>query len=66
MKQGPSTSSAGDTKREPISHGVNPGGAAQLGTMVIKNPVPLYLGRGIEAPKTATTIHHSGSQGKHK
>jgi hypothetical protein len=55
-------------KREPISHAVNPGVVSQIGVHEAhtRPPQPLYAGRGIEAPKAATTIHHSGSQGKHR
>lgn len=67
MKQGSGNSRTGDTKREPISRAVNPGGAAQLGTAVISNPTPLYAGRGYTAPAPAKVDSHpAGSQGKHK
>jgi hypothetical protein len=67
MKQGPSTSRAGDQKREPISHGVNPCAVAEIGIQqVYTRSEPLYEGRGIEAPMAGTTTHRSGSQGKHK
>lgn len=67
MKQGSGSSSVGDTKREPISHAVDPGGVSQIGNAVARNPSPLYAGRGFTAPApTACTTHQSGSQGKHK
>lgn len=54
------------TKREPIAHAIDPGGAAQIGTMVAKNPTPLNDGRGFMSPEPkAVTTHHCGSQGKH-
>jgi hypothetical protein len=66
MKQGTGQSSDSGRKQEPVSHAINPGGAAQLGVAVIKNPTPLDAGRGFTAPKpVAETIHHCGSQGKH-
>ena len=57
------------TKREPIPHAVDPGGADQLGQKVgtVRAVEPLYEGRGFKAPEPAgRTIHHSGSQGHHK
>lgn len=54
-------------KVEPVSQAVNPGGAAQLGTMVAMNPTPLFGGRGFSAPTAvATATHEAGSQGEHK
>jgi len=67
MKQGTGHSSDSAQKREPIPHAINPGGAAQLGIAVIKNPTPLDAGRGYSAPQpVATTNHPCGSQGKHR
>ncbi len=67
MKQGSGHSTDSAQKREPIPHAINPGGAAQLGVAVVKNPTPLEAGRGFSAPApVATTIHQSGSQGTHK
>ena len=66
MKQGSGHSSDSGQKREPIPHAIAPGGAAQLGTAVVKNPTPLGAGRGFAAPQpVATTVHECGSQGKH-
>lgn len=68
MKQGQAQSSgSGSTKREPIAHAVNPAAVSEMGTQVIRSTsLPLYEGRGLEAPIQSTTIHQSGSQGKHK
>lgn len=67
MKQGSGNSSRGDTKREPISHAINPGGVSELGNAVAKNPSPMSAGRGFTAPApVATTTHECGSQGKHR
>lgn len=58
-----------ERKREPISHAVNPGGAAQIGIAQANRMavIPLYAGHGYEAPVGGgTTIHENGSQGKHK
>jgi hypothetical protein len=72
MTQGRATTSKmGSTKTEPISHAVPPAYPAGLGVMkgnhgdcgtinLVK--VPMYEGRGLEAPKTTTTIHRKGSQ----
>lgn len=69
MKQGRATTSiVGSTKQEPISHAVNPAGAAQIGLAEGRMAAiaPLYEGRGLQAPHSANTTHPCGSQGKHK
>ena len=67
MKQGQGTSKSGDQKREPIAHKVNVTAVAELGIHQVRGTsVPLYAGRGLEAPMQGTTNHPSGSQGKHK
>lgn len=71
MKQGQATHSGmGSTKTEPVSKAVNPGAVADIGNQQRyakgNGPIPLYEGRGLQAPMAASTIHHSGSQGKHK
>lgn len=68
-KQGQASSSGmGSTKREPIAHAVHPAGVANLGTVQVygSTSIPIYAGRGLEAPMVGTDIHESGSQGKHK
>lgn len=72
MKQGQAqTSRMGSTKVEPKSHAVSPAYAAGLGVMkgnhadcgtVNVTKVPMYEGRGLEAPMVSTTIHRKGSQ----
>lgn len=67
MKQGQASSShTGSTKVEPVSTKVNPGGVSEIGAHVAMNPSPVFEGRGVRAPMAGTTIHHTGSQGKHK
>lgn len=67
MKQGQGTTSASGQKREPISHAVSPAAASEIGVQQVRTTsLPLYEGRGLEAPMQGTTIHHTGSQGKHK
>ncbi len=68
MKQGQASSSgAGSQKREPIPHKVNVAAVADMGNQVIRHTaVPMYEGRGLEAPHAGTTIHNTGSQGKHR
>lgn len=67
MKQGTAThSGSGATKVEPKSNAVSPGYTDQLGQSVQFKKVPMYEGRGLEAPMKGTEIHHCGSQGKHK
>jgi hypothetical protein len=76
MKQGRAThSGSGSTKSETISHGVPPaypaglglakGNHADRGTFTMQK-IPMYEGRGLEAPMVGVTTHQSGSQGKHK
>ncbi len=66
MKQGPSSSRAGDQKREPIPHKVTPSTAANIGLVGNGSSQQLYAGRGYEAPGTGNQTYHCGSQGKHK
>lgn len=68
MKQGQAQSSKmGSTKVEPIPHAVNVAAVAEEGIQVLRHTsLPLYEGRGLEAPMVGTTIHHCGSQGRHK
>lgn len=69
MKQGPSTSKAGDQKREPIAHAVNVSTVAEMGAHQVHcdgTSKPLYSGRGYEAPMVGTDYHPHGSQGKHR
>lgn len=68
MKQGQaSTSSMGSTKREPIAHAVSPAAVSEIGIHQVRGTsLPLYEGRGLEAPMVGTTVHECGSQGKHK
>lgn len=56
---------AGQPKREPIAHAVDPGAVSQLGTQTGRPKEDIYQGRGYEAPKNTSTIHDCGSQGKH-
>lgn len=68
MKQGQATTSRmGSTKVEPQSKAVNLEYVAECGIHQVRaTSVPMYEGRGLEAPMVGTEIHHSGSQGKHK
>lgn len=75
MKQGmASISGPADRKMEPMSRGVNPGGAGNLGLAQGDHAdgrdftpciTPLYAGRGYQAPAIASTTHKCGSQGKY-
>jgi len=66
-KQGTAKDFDGSRKREPIIQVINPGGAAQMGVMVVTNPTPLKDGRAFMAPEPESeTIHDCGTQGKHK
>lgn len=55
-------------KREPIAHAVSVVKVADIGIQHhhTVDSRPLYEGRGLEAPMQGSTIHHCGSQGKHK
>lgn len=67
MKQGTGNSTNSAQKREPIAHAVSPAAVSEIGLQVVRSTsLPLYEGRGLEAPMQGTTIHHCGSQGKHK
>lgn len=67
MKEGTGRTTSTAHKTEPIAHAVNPAAVSEIGIHSIRaNSLPLYEGRGLEAPMQGTTIHHTGSQGKHK
>jgi hypothetical protein len=67
MKQGRAqTSIVGSTKVEPKSQGVNPACVAEIGIQTVRTTsIPMYEGRGLEAPMVSETTHKCGSQGKH-
>jgi hypothetical protein len=66
MKQGTGKSVMGGQKVEPKSQGINPEYAAEIGRQTVHTrPVPMYDGRGIEAPKATSSTHKCGSQGRH-
>lgn len=67
MKQGRATTSfVGSTKTEPVSHAVNPAAVSEIGIHEVRHTsLPLYEGRGLQAPMVSETTHKSGSQGKH-
>ncbi len=77
-QQGKAThSSGGSTKVEPSAKVVPPAFAGRMGMQhgnhasdhgTINNlqKVPMYAGRGLEAPMAGSKIHKSGSQGHHK
>lgn len=67
MKQGPSNSTNSGRKREPVAYAVNPAAVSEIGVQQIRaTSLPLYEGRGLEAPMQGTTNYECGSQGKHK
>lgn len=67
MKQGRATTSfVGSTKIEPVSHAVSVPAVSELGIHEVRHTsLPLYEGRGLQAPMVSETSHKSGSQGKH-
>lgn len=68
MKQGQANpNGAAGQKREPIAHAVCPAAVADIGIQQVRSTsLPLYEGRGLEAPMQGSTTYESGSQGKHK
>ena len=68
MKQGQAQSStAGSTKSEPVSHAVSPAAVSEIGVHQVRHTsLPLYEGRGLQAPMAGSESHPCGSQGKHK
>ena len=67
MKQGSGQTTASGQKREPIAHAVSPSAVAEMGIHQVRGTsLPLYEGRGLEAPMQGITNHPTGSQGKHK
>lgn len=68
MRQGRATQdSMASTKREPIAHAVSVPAVAEIGIIEGRaNSLPLYSGRGLEAPMQGTTSHPTGSQGRYK
>jgi len=67
MKQGTGHSSNSARKVEPKAKAINPGAVAGIGIHEVRTKsVPLYGGRGFEAPApVACKSHKGGSQGKH-
>jgi hypothetical protein len=60
-------SGMGSTKREPIPHAVSVPAVSEIGIHQVRGTsLPLYEGRGLEAPMAGSTTYESGSQGKHK
>lgn len=67
MKQGKASSTTSAPMTQPISHKINIDAVSQLGNHVGANPArAITSGPGVQAPVAACTVHHSGSQGKHK
>lgn len=66
-KQGQGRSTDAAQKREPIAHAVSPAAVSELGIHQARTTsLPLYEGRGLEAPMQGVTNHPCGSQGKHR
>lgn len=67
MKQGTGNNSNMGQKREPIVHAINPKAVAEIGVSQFKSNEQMSAGRGFTAPQpVGKTIHHGGSQGRHK
>ena len=69
MKQGRAGRDVSESsKREPIAHKVNIGAVTDMGATEVRSGsggVPLYAGRGLEAPMNSIATHKGGSQGKY-
>ena len=53
-------------KTEPVSRAVPPAYPAELGILESRRvKVPMYEGRGLEAPMNQCKTHKSGSQGRY-
>lgn len=66
MKQGMGKTTVSGTKVEPTSRAVNPEYASEIGKQSVHvREVPMYEGRGLQAPMVSSTYHKCGSQGKH-
>ena len=76
MKQGSAShSGSGATKPHTVSKAVPPAYPDQMGRMmgnhadhgtIRMQKIPMYEGRGLEAPKAKHTVHPHGSQSHHK
>jgi hypothetical protein len=77
MKQGSGHTSVSAEKSNYQSKAVNPAHVAQMGTALGNHAtgngqilpgasVPLYRGRGLEAPMVSCESSNCGSQGKHR
>lgn len=66
MKQGTGVTTISGRKVEPTAHAVSVDKVAGIGVQQIRyKSVELYKGKGFEAPKAGSEIHHCGSQGRH-
>lgn len=66
MKQGQAKTIIGGTKTEPQSNKVNVAAVSEIGIHQVRcTSVPLYEGRGLQAPMVSETSHKTGSQGKY-
>ncbi len=66
-KQGTANNTQSGQKREPIAHAVSPAAVSEIGIHQVRGmSLPLYEGRGLEAPMQGATTHPTGSQGKFK
>jgi hypothetical protein len=67
MKQGRASRDVSEShKREPIAHSISTAATAEIGILEARiKSVPLYKGRGFEAPMNTSQSHKSGSQGKY-
>lgn len=66
MKDGTGRSTRSGGKVEPQSHAVSVPAVAELGILESRTKkIPLYEGRGLEAPMVGSTNHKHGSQGRY-
>ena len=53
-------------KQEPKSRAVNPAAVSEIGIHQVRcKTVTMYEGKGYKAPGISSSVHKSGTQGKH-
>jgi len=53
-------------KQEPKPRAVNPAAVSELGIHQVRcKTITMYEGKGFKAPSISSSVHKSGTQGKH-
>lgn len=67
MKQGTGNNSDSGRKTDPAPNATSVAAVSEIGIHQVRGTsLPLYSGRGLEAPMNGSTSYEHGSQGKHK